>query len=151
MDRNTLRVQVWRAHLRWVPGQGLTVLCPWCQQPIRSDYALHEYLVKRSAVPVAKQHLIMVPENCIPWHNEPCHLRYGQTKEGAWRSLQAATRELTARAVGQWYVSLWKQHGLSVPRGTLPPGNVHNEHGWRSYLASVIGHGFPLTDEAWLE
>ena len=97
-ERDELKARVWRMYLTYVEGQGQVVLCPWCSKPIKGDYALHEYLVKRSAVPKEKQHLIMVPENCIPWHNQSCHIPHGHSKKAAQVSLRAAAKRLTARA-----------------------------------------------------
>jgi len=79
---------------------------------------LHEYLVKRSAVPRLKQPLIMVPENLAPLHHS-CHMAQGQTREMAARCLQLMGCLLGPCNIGQWYVALWETHGLSVPRGIL--------------------------------
>jgi hypothetical protein len=130
-------------YLTYVEGQGQVVLCPWCNEPIQGDYALHEYLVKRSAVPKDKQHLIMVPENCIPWHNQSCHIPHGQSKKAARVSLRAAAKRLTARAIGEWYVSLWQEHGLSVPRGWLmDPKKVPTTLAVRFYYVGAELYGF---------
>jgi len=120
MERDELRRRIFHAHLRYTPGYGLAVLCPWCGEPVEDDWVLHEYLVECSAVPVDRQHLVVVPENCTPWHSQSCHVPYGQTREAACKSLWSAARALTARAIGRWYVSLWQVHGLSIPRGLLP-------------------------------
>lgn len=95
--------------------------CPVCEEPIESDWAAHEWLVKRSAVPKSKQHLILVPENTVFLHNQQCHLPKGQSRETARLCLFHVARALTAWAIGEWYISLWKEHGLSVPRGAPVP------------------------------
>lgn len=76
--------------------------------------------MKRSAVPVDKQYLIMVPTNCVPVHpNDECH---NQSKEMAHRCLShIVPRIYRAHQVGAWYVALWQEHGLSVPKGMLLP------------------------------
>jgi len=79
-------------------------------------------MVKRSAVPKDKQHLIMVPVNMIPLHNQDCHIPHGQTKAMAQACLRhLVPRIFSARQVGEWYISLWQEHGLSVPTGWLVP------------------------------
>ena len=94
--------------------------CPWCQEPIEEGFDLHEYLVKRSAVPLDKQDLIMVPENLVPVHHD-CHMKAGQSVEMTRACLYAACRICGASDVGRWYASLWQEHGLSVRKGLLVP------------------------------
>ena len=119
-DRAELKVAVYLRHRTYVAGLGMVAFCPWCKQVIVDEYDLHEYLVKRSAVPRDKQNLIMVSENCVPWHHA-CHMEYGQTKGAACKSLWAAARAISPHAIGKWYVSLWKEHDLEIPKGMLFP------------------------------
>ena len=98
----------------------MVVLCPWCQEAISEGFDLHELLVKRSAVPVEKQDLIMVPENQVPVH-PGCHLFHGQKKDFKLRGLWHAARTIGAANIGSWYSKLWLDHGLSVPHGILVP------------------------------
>jgi len=121
-DRDRLRFTVLSQYRVYDRELGrLVVPCAWCGEPIDADLALHEWLVKRSAVPRDKQHLIMVPENIAPLHNRKCHIPHGQTREMALRCLYQAARSVGADRVGAWYVALWQEHGLSVPRGLLLP------------------------------
>ncbi|NIV32835.1 MAG: hypothetical protein GWN58_26335 [Anaerolineae bacterium] len=122
MDRQLLRQQVWRACLQYVPNQGPVVLCSWCGEPIEDEMDLHEYLVKRSSVSPDKQPLIMVPENLAPLHHS-CHMAHGQEREMAVRCLHHIGHLRGLRRIGEWYVALWQEHELGVPRGILiPPG-----------------------------
>jgi hypothetical protein len=108
------------------------VRCAICGKPVsRNCFELHEVLVKRGAVPKDRQHLIFVKENQVPLH-PACHMEKGQTREGDKLCLLALCDRFGAGAIGGWYVSLWKDHGLSVPRGSLGID-------WLSYLAGVLG------------
>jgi hypothetical protein len=100
---------------------------------LASSFDAHEYLVKRSAVPLDKQHLITVPENVVPVHHA-CHMRWGQTVVFAVRCLEHAISRLGAERTGRWYVSLWETHGLSVPRGL-----VELVPDWAAYLRGAVG------------
>jgi hypothetical protein len=122
------------AYSHWSPEhRRKVVLCPWCEGVIRRNWDAHEYLVRRASVPVARQDLIFVVENVVPMHHE-CHMAYGATMECKRRCLDYAIHHLGAQRIGEWYVSLWQDHGLHVPRGTLgePPD-------WEAYLHSVAG------------
>ena len=64
----------------------------------------------------------MVPVNMIPLHNQSCHIPHGQTREMAQRCLRhIVPRIFSARATGEWYVSLLRDHSLSLPTGWLVP------------------------------
>ena len=94
-------------------------LCPWCGGEIdRDSFDLHEVIVRRSNVPRDEQGLIFVPENMIPVH-PLCHTEYGNTQRMKLRCLLPMIRVLGASKIGCWYVSLWQEHGLSVPKGML--------------------------------
>jgi hypothetical protein len=132
--RGRLKLQVLRAYREWDPSIGRTVLrCAWCGEELSSGFDAHEYVVKRSAVPVDKQHLITVPENVVPVHHA-CHMRSGQTAAFTARCFEYAMSRLGAEPIGRWYVSLWQTHLLSVPRGDLEllPD-------WPAYLRGVVG------------
>ena len=121
MNRQELRMYVYQLHSVYQPiWRKKAPLCPWCERPIDREFDLHEYLVKRSAVPKAKQELIMSVHNTIPVHHE-CHMRHGQTREMAHRCLDTACCALAPRSIGQWYMHLWAHEGLSIPRGRLIP------------------------------
>ncbi len=129
-NRSRLRREIYQEHARYKPGGSLAPFCPWCGEQITSDYAMHEWLVKRNTVRPENQHLIMTPENCIPVHNQDCHIPNGNSREMTWQCLKAASRALSARAIRDWYVSLWQDHGLSVPKGLwIPPKHVRLHQG----------------------
>jgi len=117
----------------------MTVNCVVCGEPIESDFALHHWLVKRNAVSPKNHHLVDVPENLVPMHNQSCHLPHGQSRDVTVKCLDYAARRLTARAIADWYIALWREHGISVPTGRLVPpkdyplhrGRGFYEVGWR--------------------
>ena len=136
MNRQVLRHRVWTAYQQWDGASGrLQVPCAWCGREITAaqGFDVHEYLVKRSAAPKAQQHLIMVVENCVPVHPS-CHMQHGQTKAFALTSLAYACGTLGPERIARWYVSLWEQQNLAVPRGRIPCGEE-----WEAYLVGVIG------------
>jgi hypothetical protein len=120
-DRTELKRIVLREHNTWdTTLRRAVVYCPWCGEEITDGFDLHEFLVKRSAVPRDKQDLIMVLENVAPVHHQ-CHMRHGQTKEMTLKCYNAVAHILSPGAIGEWYVSLWRDHELSLPRGILYP------------------------------
>jgi len=124
-DRTELRTKVYRLH----DGK-----CAWCGFPLsHKHFEVHEVFVKRGSVPVNKQHLIMVLENCVPLHPD-CHREHGQSREMKQRCLDVLIEKLGAQCIGIWYSSLWFDHGLSVPRG-----QILSSSNWREYLEGVIG------------
>ena len=140
MDRSVVRQRVFAYYNRWDAALGrVAVRCPWCGLEIVSGFHTHEGLVKRSAVPTDKQHLIFVPENVVPAHPR-CHADHGQTVAMTARCLDYYASRGDIAATGRWYVSLWREHGLSVPRGDL---TLANEGRWREYLEGVVGHPSP--------
>ena len=86
--------------------------------------------------PPTRQDLIFVVENVAPAHHE-CHMAHGATMECRRRCLEYAVHHLDAQRVGEWYVSLWRDQGLPMRRGTLedPPD-------WEAYLDRVAGAAF---------
>lgn len=119
------------------------MICVVCGEPIDSDWAAHEYLVKKNAVAPEHQDLILVPENTVFLHNERCHLPQGQSRKTVEKCLWHAARALTATAIGEWYVSLWQEHNLSVPQGTLiPPEDMplHTSSKLYGLGAKLVGH-----------
>jgi hypothetical protein len=101
-------------------GFRLPTSTPLASRKEEDGFDLHDYLVKRSAVPKDKQDLVMVPENVVPVHHH-CHMEAGQGKEMTKRCLYTAAMALGANDVGHWYVELWEEHGLSVRKGLLVP------------------------------
>lgn len=118
-SHSVLRAQVLRAHLQYIPRlKELGLCCPGCNDLITDGWDSHEWLVKRSAVPKPKQHLIMMPVNVIPIHPE-CH---NNSKELTRLCLtHLVPNVFTAIRIGMWYESLWRFNGLSVPKGNLIP------------------------------
>tara|TARA_B100001123_G_C14964981_1_gene889266 strand:+ start:282 stop:653 length:372 start_codon:yes stop_codon:yes gene_type:complete len=53
--------------------------CDWCDGLITDNCDMHEWLIKRSAVPKRKQNKIFDPRNCALLHHSPCHMMHGQT------------------------------------------------------------------------
>ena len=127
-------------------------MCAWCGELIESDLAVHEWLVKRSAVPKAKQNLIMVPQNTIPLHNQSCHIPHGQTREMAARCLKhLVPRIFSARQIGEWYVSLWRDHGLSIPPGWLvPPRDLPMQMTLRLFKIGAEALNVPHDELDWM-
>jgi hypothetical protein len=114
--------------------------------------AVHEWMVKRSAVPKPRQGLIMVPENMIPLHNQSCHIPYGQGKEMAKRCLRhLVPRIFSARKIGEWYVSLRQDHGLSLPAGWLvPPKALPMQMALRRFEHGAKILGIPHDEMDWV-
>ena len=125
-SRTELKRVVLREHSTWdTKLRRAVVRCPWCGEEIKGGFDLHEYLVKRSAIPKDKQDLIMVLENVAPVHHR-CHMRHGQTREMTARCYDAVAHTVSPSRIGEWYVSLWRDHGLSLPRGVLYPPSAHS-------------------------
>ncbi len=118
-DRTKLKLDAYRAHTHW---SNRRAKCPWCKGSIEhNQFELHEALVKRGEVPKDRQNeLIFVLENTIPLHSH-CHQDHGHSAEMKARALFALSNRLTAERVAKWYIGLWQEHGLSVPKGILIP------------------------------
>lgn len=149
VDWDNLRAEVYRTHTKYDEKTRRTgVRCVWCGE-ITYTADLHEALVKRSAVHKSRQHLIFVKTNVVPvCHDE--HLEYGQSKEMVRRALDALCHRVGARRVGKWYVSLWEEHGLSVPKGLLVPRKMIPGHRIIHHLetgAKLSNTVLPETDD----
>jgi len=118
-EHSILRAQVLRAHQQDVPAnKRLGLICPGCGKIITGGWDPHEWLVRRSAVPVAHQYLIMIPVNVIPIHPE-CH---DNSKELTRKCLvHLVPNGFAAIRLGLGYEGLWRFNGLSVPKGSLIP------------------------------
>lgn len=114
------RLKIYNAYRRWSQEHKESVVtCMWCGELITpsTGFHTHEWLVKRSGMnPRHHDDLLFVPENVIPLHPH-CHDDNGQRVEAARRALEHAARHITADKIGRWYVSLWREHDLTVPRG----------------------------------
>lgn len=135
-----VRATVLRAYTKWNQRQqGFTIDCAICGEPVTSDIALHHWLVKRNAVSPENHHLVDVPENLVPMHNQRCHIPQGQSRKTKAKCLKYAAERVTATAIARWYISLWQEHNLTIPTGRLIPpedmplhsGRKYYEIGWR--------------------
>lgn len=109
--------------------------CAWCNNPIIGGFDPHHALVKRSQC----SHSIHSECNIVPLHRE-CHSAHGQSAEMTVKALDYLIDRLGAERVGLWYISLWRDHGLSVTRGSFPvlKNDMPTEQEWREYLELVI-------------
>lgn len=117
MLRKDIRALARRSH-RIYSRAGFGNFCPSCLKELGSEFHVHEAFVKRGAVHIKKQPLIMVPENCIPVCPK-CHGEIGQTEKMKAYCLAFASKTIGLTRVGQWYINLWQEHGLAIPKGYL--------------------------------
>lgn len=114
MDKGELRAGLYNLHKVYKPGVGYVTPCPVCGRPVNYHKAeVHEWLVKRNAVPVEMQDLIFVPENCVLIHCE-CH---DNSREVTAACKEFVTRRVSPYKIRLWYKNLIYGHGLSLPRG----------------------------------
>jgi len=111
--REELRRQVYLAY-----SHHGAVYCPWCERRVSAASELHEYLIKRNAIPPSKQPLIMTVENCILVH-QGCHHQSGQTKAFRAKCLLHAAKHVGATRIGEWYYDLAHTELMSLPQGIL--------------------------------
>ena len=52
--------------------------CDWCGHWLNNEGDMHEWLLKRSAVPKSKKRKIFDERNCSLLHHS-CHMEFGQT------------------------------------------------------------------------
>lgn len=91
--------------------------CVFCGLMIRhpDNAVMHEWLLKRNYLPVKLQYKIMVGENCILAHNEPCHAEYGQTREFKLRCAKAQYKRYGWAKIAAWVKSLELRQTIWVP------------------------------------
>lgn len=120
--------------------------CAWCKRPITNEFAVHEWLVKRSGTRMKSytpdgtqvHDLIMMPQNQVLMHHS-CHDTHGQTFRAKLLSLEEAIHFQDVASIGQWYVDLWQKHKLSVPVGDFNEDLIPlNRLQWYDYLLTVI-------------
>lgn len=112
-------------------GYRRMVECPICNETLgQTAIDIHEYIVKRNAVPKDKQDLIFVPQNCVLIHRE-CH---ENSKEVDKKCLDFVLEKISAAEIAQWY---WR---LSDKIQGLPKGNVslYQQENWELYIRSVL-------------
>jgi hypothetical protein len=111
--------------------------CAWCGDPITGSFDPHHALVKSSSV----KHWAIDESICnrVPLHRI-CHSEHGQSAEMKVKALDYLIERLGAERIGLWYVSLWREHGLSVAQGSFPVlrSDIPTEQEWREYLQLVI-------------
>lgn len=145
LSRQEIRAKVLRAHLQYNHRDGSQgLICPGCRRLIKDGWDPHEWLVKRSAVPVAKQHLIMTPVNIIPVH-PGCH---SNSKELTRKCLPHLVPAIfSASRIGMWYESLWRFNALSVPPGMLiPPKDLPVAMRLRMFMKGCEVMGIEIDD-----
>jgi hypothetical protein len=111
-QRKRLKIQLWRER-----DMGLPVPpCDYCDEPIRypDDCVMHEWLIKRSDLPVKLQHRIMVPCGCILLHVE-CHAQHGQTRECKLRCARAQYKRYGRDEIVAWVESLGLKQHVEIP------------------------------------
>jgi len=136
MDKSC-RALCLKTYSKWDPEEARnTISCVICGKPIDSDIAFHHWLVKRNAVAPKHHHLVDVPHNLVPMHNQLCHLPQGHSRDTKEKCLEWATDYQNAIAIASWYISLWKEHGLTIPTGT-PPDEL-TEPACLTYLKEIL-------------
>lgn len=99
---------------------GPGALCPVCLEQANDTDDLHHALVKRSALPKTKHDLIRVRENLLFCHHS-CHMQHGQARATTVNSLALLCQAWGCARIGEWYKSLWDEHGLPLAKGMLVP------------------------------
>lgn len=111
MDKRSVRFKVLREHDH---------KCAICQELIRRDLAIHEWLVKRNELPKSQQEHIFDPINCVPLHNMKCHLPKGQTKRAAVQCFASKiVAGYTPMEIVHWYE--WLRNDLACRGHGLAP------------------------------
>lgn len=118
MDRNELRRKCFKIHSNY---QG-RYTCPLSGKEIgiKDSWDLHEVFVEKNDVAPPNQYLINVVENCIPLDHD-AHIDRGSTKSSMAKCTPKMFRNVGTVNIGEWYVSLWREHDLSMNRGMLIP------------------------------
>lgn len=152
-DRGLLKRLVGASFAVYIPSLGRTkTVCQLCGEP-QENLDLHEALVKRSAVGKKHQHLIFVQVNCVPLCHD-CHMAHGQTRATASKCLLILAKKHSAKGIGEWYVSLIEEHGLSLPKGLQWPKKSIPVYKAVSELLPlgllVTGLKVPEDEEAWI-
>ncbi len=124
-DMKSLKFQVMREH---------EYICAYCGTTFHRGLDLHEWLVKRSAVPREQQHHIFNSINCVPLCRE-CHMLHGQARITAVASFAAviARTDITPLTVAAYYTYLRHDIGLSLP--PLPEVPITDDN--REYLHNL--------------
>ena len=119
-QRKRLKIRLWRE--RAIPVRRVldSILCQprcvWCKHALwsKDDCIMHEWLIKRSDLPVKLQHLIMTEENCV-LADHSCHERYGQTREFKLRAARAQYRRYGRETIVAWVESLGLKQHIVIP------------------------------------
>lgn len=135
-DPVRMRQGMWDAFRLKDPRFIFDFRCAWCATGTAKDrFHPHHALVKSSQV----RHWAVdnALENRVPlcWQ---CHDAHGQSAAMTVKALDYLCERLTAKRVALWWISLWRDHGLSVARGAVPLcEEIAIEREWRDYLELV--------------
>jgi hypothetical protein len=117
-QRKRLKVGLWRSRTeRRVPELGFVFpVCPYCDEPIThiNWCAMHEWLIKRSDLPVKLQVVIMHEYNCVLAHFQ-CHADHGQTREFKLRCARAQYKRYGRDTIATWVRSLGLKQSVEIP------------------------------------
>lgn len=127
MDRRALRTHLYIS--RRDPHHARCAVCD-CVLIGYQRIDLHEFLVKRNAVPEDKQDLIFVPENCVLIHRE-CHENSHEVDR---KCLDYVLRFISAAKIADWYWQLTKQFS-GLPKGNI---KLHQSSDWKLYVRSLL-------------
>lgn len=114
-QRKVLKVRLWRE--RAVPAGVIRLpICPWCAEAIKrvDDCVMHEWLIRRAALPVKLQHLIMHEYNCVLAHYQ-CHADHETTEEFKLRCAKAQFARYGRDKIKTWVASLMLRQVIAMP------------------------------------
>lgn len=113
-QRKHLKIRLWAKLSRNFSSYGPS--CIWCSLVIKEpdDAVMHEWLIKRNALPVKLQYLIMHEYNCVLAHND-CHHKYGQTTLFKMRSARAQYKRYGRDKIVAWVESLSLRQTVWIP------------------------------------
>ena len=94
------------------------IICPWCGGAIKrpNDCVMHEWLIRRSALPVKRQYLIMHEYNCILAHHQ-CHADHETRREFKLRCAKAQFARYGRGTIVAWVASLMLRSAETI---TIP-------------------------------
>jgi hypothetical protein len=75
---------------------------------------MHEWLIKRSDLPVKMQAAIMHEYNCVLLHVD-CHMQHGQTRECKLRCAEAQYKRYGRDTIVAWVKGLGLKQSIEIP------------------------------------